>query len=143
MHRTQVGYACLPSGAQALISPIHVAEMRLAAAFGDDFTIDDRRLTGDSAPGTIRVPFERAFVRVPTVWISILIEVRESIQFRVTIGVILVHHVNLDFSELARELHLAIGRQLLRREYQHLVMQPRAIDRAERFFGDAVGQAYA
>ena len=50
---------------------------------------------------------------------------------------VLVHHVDLDFAEAARELDLPRRRELLRREQQHLVREERVVDRAKRGVVDA------
>ena len=48
--------------------------------------------------------------------------------------------MNLHFAEPPRELHLAVGRKLLRREQQHLVAQVCPVNRIEDFVADVLGQ---
>ena len=88
------------------------------------------------------MPFQRALVGMPAVRVSVRVEIRESIELRVPIGVILVHHVNLQLAEFSREAHLAIGRNVLRWEEQDLVAQPRLVDHRENVIADSIRQAY-
>ena len=69
-----------------------------------------------------------------------LVEVRETIQLRIAVGVVLAHDVDLHFAEVAREGDLSAGRNILRRKEQHLVAQERLIDRAEQVVRHVVGE---
>src|SRR6266446_1907652 len=109
MHGTQVGDTRFPSGIEPLVSAVHVTEMRFPAALGYDLAVDDGRLPRDSTPRTVRVPGERTFVRMPAGGLPVFIEIRESIELRVTIRVVLVHHAALHFPDLPGEVDLAAG----------------------------------
>src|SRR5271167_672142 len=89
MHRAQVGDTRLPARIEAFVRTVHIAEMRLAPGLRHDFTVDDRRLAGDPTPGAVRVPDQRTLVGVLTVRLAVLVEIRQPIELRTTVGVIL------------------------------------------------------
>ena len=140
VHGTQIGDARLPRRAQPLIGAIHVAEMRLAAAFGHYLAVNDRRLTGHALPGAVGVPGERPLVGMAPARLAVLIEVRQAVEFRMAVGVILVHHVDLQFAESPAKRHLAAGGKVLRREEQYLVAQKRAVQGAKNLVLQLVRQ---
>ena len=63
--------------------------------------------------------------------LAVFVEVREPVELRVAVGVILVHHVDLHFAEAPGKGDLARRRQILRREQQHLVAQEGLVDGAK------------
>ena len=105
--------------------------MRLAAALRHDLAVDDRGLPGHALPGAVGVPRERALVRVVAGRLAVRVEVREPVELRVAVGVVLVHHVDLHFAEAPREGDLPRRRHILRREEQHLVAQEGLVHGAE------------
>src|SRR5436190_19393501 len=101
--------------------------MRFAPFCWDHLAVDDRRLTGDALPRAISVPMERAPIRMPAVGLALLVEVREAIELRETVGVVLAHHVHLHGTEPPRKRHLPLRRNILRTEQEHLMPQERLI----------------
>ncbi len=117
--------------------------MGLTAALRHDLAVDDRGLPGHALPGAVGVPGERALVRVVAGRPAVRVEVREPVELRVAVGVVLVHHVDLHLAEAPREGDLAGWRHILRREEQHLVAQERLVKRAEQLVVHLVRQREA
>src|SRR2546426_1122489 len=143
MHRTQVGDARFPCGIEAFIGTVHIGKMRLSAALGYHLAIDDRRLASNATPRSVGVPGECALVRMFPVRLSMLVEIRESIELGIAIGVILVHYVNLHFAKASSEHNLAAGWQLLRREEKNLITQKGLVDGAKKLVRNVIGQFHA
>src|SRR5438128_7915079 len=75
--------------------------------------------------------------------LSMLVEIRESIELGIAIGVILVHYVNLHFAKASSEHNLAAGWQLLRREEKNLITQKGLVDGAKKLVRNVIGQFHA
>ena len=73
------------------------------------------------------MPGERALVGMAAVRPAVLVQVREPVELREAVGVILVHDVDLHLAEAPGELDLSAGRQVLRRKEQHLVAKERLV----------------
>ena len=86
------------------------------------------------------MPRERALVRMAAARLAVLVEVREPVELRVAVGVVLVHHVDLHFAEAPGEGDLPPRRQVLRREQQHLVAQERLVQAAKHLVVQLVRQ---
>ena len=69
---------------------------------------------------------------MPAVRVALGVEIGKAIQLGISVRVVLVHHVNLQFAEAAPELDLTIRRQILPVEQQHLILEKRAIDGVEQ-----------
>src|SRR4030095_16986496 len=93
VHGAQTCDALLPCRTEALVCAVHVAKMGLAAAFGHHLAVDDRRLPGDALPGPVGVPGKSALVRVMAARLAVPVEIRQSIELRVAVGIVLVHDV--------------------------------------------------
>ena len=78
------------------------------------------------------MPGQRSLVRMAAVGIALLVEIGETIEFRVTVRVILVHDVDLHFAEPACKSHLTARGEILGAEQQHLVVEESPIDRVEQ-----------
>src|SRR5205807_9524143 len=87
VHGAQVVDTCFPSGIEALIRAVHVAEMRLATLRRHHLAIDDRRLSGDALPRPVRMPMQRSPVRMAAVGLAVFIEIRESIELGKAVSV--------------------------------------------------------
>ena len=140
VQRTHRGNARFPGRAQALVSAVHVAKMGLTTHSGHQHAINDRRLAGHPRPGAVGVPSQRALVRVLAVGLACLIKVRQPVQLRVAVSVVLRHHMHLQLAKAASQGHLRCGRQVLRREPQHLVAQKGLKNRRELGVRHAVHQ---
>src|SRR5258706_9615068 len=119
---------------------VHVAELGLAAALRHDLAVDEGGLTGDSLPGSVGMPRERALVGMASVRPAVLVQVREAIELREPVGVILVHDMDLHLAEAPGELDLPGGRQFLRRKEQDLVAEERPIKALKKGFVHAARQ---
>ena len=64
---------------------------------------------------------------------SVLIQIRQPVELREAIRVILVHDMDLHLTEPPPERHLTCGRKLERPEQQNLVAQEGAVNSAENF----------
>src|SRR4051794_16949069 len=104
--------ARFPCRTEALVSAIHVAEMGFAAALRHHFAVDDRRLPGDPLPGSVGMPSERALVGMMPAGPALPVEVGEAVELGIAVGVVLVHHVDLQLAEAAGELDLTARRQV-------------------------------
>ena len=80
VHCTKAGDARLPGRAQALVAPVHVAEMGFTPFGRGDLRVEDRGLTGDSLPGAVGVPHQRAAVGVLAGRVAVLVQVGQAIE---------------------------------------------------------------
>ena len=78
------------------------------------------------------MPGEGALVGVVAARPAALVEVGQAVELRETVGVVLVHDVDLHFAEAPGEGDLAGRRQVQRREDEHLVAQKGLVQAAEK-----------
>ena len=75
------------------------------------------------------MPVQSAFVGMLAAWITVLVEVRQHVNFRVLlVAVVLAKNVNLNFTEIASEGDLRRRRQVNITEQDQFVVEKSFID---------------
>ena len=90
-------------------------------------------MSGDTLPRAIGVPCQRAFVWVLAIGLALGVQIGESIQFWKSIGMVLVHHMDLNFTKTLSQLHLLGWRNILRWKQKDLVLQERLVNAGKDF----------
>jgi hypothetical protein len=119
------GQACdarLPFRGKVFVGRIDVCKFSEAPGCWHGIGVHHGGKSGCRAPGAVRVPVERALVRMSSVWLAVLVDIGEHVDFRASvIAVVLVHDVCLNFAETSRESNLGGGFQVDVAKHDQLV----------------------